>query len=231
MQHMRSPIDVVLSIRPTLTDLVILDIGCGSGGLVREMIAEGGKVYGIDPGTEAIRKATTAVPAGNFMEGAAEKLPFDDRSFDVVTMVNSLHHVPEQSMLTALLEAMRVLRSDGVLMIMEPLASGSFFAALRPIDDETDMRQAAQQAIGSAIEAHLMSRKATLTYSREDAFSGVDAFFDFISSVDPTRRKTVAANAPAITANVLACARRGEDGLLLFDQPIKVDILEHVGHS
>jgi ubiquinone/menaquinone biosynthesis C-methylase UbiE len=48
-----------------------------------------------------------------------EKLPFNDRAFDFITVVCVYHHVPPErrSMLTA--EAVRVLRPGGMLCIIE----------------------------------------------------------------------------------------------------------------
>lgn len=227
MQLSKSPLGVLRSIRPSLAGLTILDIGCGTGGLVRELLAQGADATGIDPGPEAIRKARIDAPQADFVAGSAEALPFEDASFDIAVMVNSLHHVPEASMDLALSEAIRVVRPEGAFVILEPLARGSFFEAMRRVEDETVVRASAQRAISRAISASVVRRNAVMDYDREDFFPNVRSFLEFLVAVDPARQATVDANLDAITANVLDAAQRTEDGRLSFIQPMKVDILGH----
>lgn len=183
-------------------------------------------MVGIDPGVDAIRAAMAAVPQANFVEGMAEALPFDTATFDLCTMINALHHVPEMAMQAALREAARVVRPNGVVIIVEPLATGTFFSALRLVEDETVVRLAAQRAIETATRSGVLVRRATLNYIRCDVFRTVDGFLDRIVAVDPSRRETVEQNKSAVRAAVLAAAERDSEGSLIFDQPIKADILE-----
>jgi SAM-dependent methyltransferase len=63
-----------------------LDVGCGPGAaleiLARLVGAE--HVAGIDPSNSFVEMARSRVPDADVRLGAAEALPFDDRSFDVV---------------------------------------------------------------------------------------------------------------------------------------------------
>ncbi|HEY8635194.1 MAG TPA: methyltransferase domain-containing protein [Candidatus Dormibacteraeota bacterium] len=63
-----------------------LDVGCGPGAaletLARRVGAE--NVAGIDPSKPFVEMAMSRVPGADVRLGAAEALPFDDRSFDVV---------------------------------------------------------------------------------------------------------------------------------------------------
>ena len=159
---------------------------------------------GIDPAADAIREAAAAVPQASFVEGGAEALPFDDAAFDIAVMVNALHHVPEMAMQAALGEAARVIKPNGSLIIVEPLASGNFFAALRPIEDETVVRRAAQFAIETAVLSGVLARTATLQYVRREAFPSVRGFLDRIVAVDPSRREVVERDC----ASPLLCLQR-----------------------
>ena len=98
------------SVVPSLAGVRILDVGCGSGGLARLLAEEGAEVTGIDPNLEALTAARTLAPAARFEEASAEALPFEDAAFDVVLVVNALHHVPLDAMDRALAQAARVAR-------------------------------------------------------------------------------------------------------------------------
>jgi ubiquinone/menaquinone biosynthesis C-methylase UbiE len=52
-----------------------------------------------------------------FVEGSAEKLPFDDRCFDTVVMTFTLCSIPDAAL--AVREMRRVLRHEGELRFLE----------------------------------------------------------------------------------------------------------------
>jgi ubiquinone/menaquinone biosynthesis C-methylase UbiE len=206
-----------------LQGLRVLDVGCGEGALARQLAADGAWVTGIDPNAQAIFKAHAGAPDARFETGTAEALPFPSHAFDLVVMLNALHHVPVTDMDTALSEARRVLRHHGALIVIEPLASGSFFEALRPIEDETEVRHQAQAALARA--GSQFSSHHSLTYVRRETFNTVDQFIARVVAVDPARQASVDANRERIVAAVRRAAQVTGNGELAFDQPIKADIL------
>jgi ubiquinone/menaquinone biosynthesis C-methylase UbiE len=95
----------------------VLDVGCGSGAVTRDLarrVGERGLAVGLDPSPELLTVARgLAEEAGlsdrvEFREGNALRLPFPDRSFDVVVCATVLSHVPEGE--AAIPELARVLR-------------------------------------------------------------------------------------------------------------------------
>jgi ubiquinone/menaquinone biosynthesis C-methylase UbiE len=84
----------------------ILDVGTGSGLFAEAFAGKGMQVTGLDVNPEMLPAASAYVPSGTFQEGAAEKLPFPVRSFDLVFMGLLLHETDD--MLAALREAHRV---------------------------------------------------------------------------------------------------------------------------
>jgi SAM-dependent methyltransferase len=62
----------------------LLDVGCGPGGLTRELVARAGAdaVAAIDPSPPFVEACRMRNPGVDVREGVAEKLPFPDAAFD-----------------------------------------------------------------------------------------------------------------------------------------------------
>ena len=63
----------------------VLDVGCGPGGLTRELAQRVGEenVAAIDPAPQFAAACSERHPAADVREGSAEQLPWEDASFDV----------------------------------------------------------------------------------------------------------------------------------------------------
>ena len=84
----------------------VLDVGTGSGVFAEAFSSGSLRVTGIDPNSELLDIARRLVPGGTFVEATAEKLPFDDASFDLVFLGHVLHEIDNPD--AALSEAKRV---------------------------------------------------------------------------------------------------------------------------
>lgn len=224
MNTIQSALDVIKTAVPVLGQRRILDIGCGEGGLVRQLIDEGADASGVDPGEQAVAEARRKVPGAQFQMAGAEALPFDDGAFDLTVMVNALHHVPTHLMRRALREGLRVVKGSGFFVVVEPLASGSFFEALRLVEDETEVRHAAQAAIRNAVAEGEVRLVRRIDFARQESFADVDAFVERIVAVDPSRRDVALRNRAILSERLNAGAAR-RDGRLLLDQPLTAVIL------
>lgn len=94
-----------------------LDIGCASGYMVSEIANSFPdiKFWGVDVYDKAIDYAKAHYPNINFSVAAAEKLPFQDNSFDLVICYETIEHV--ENPLMSLKEIKRVMSEDGVAII------------------------------------------------------------------------------------------------------------------
>ncbi len=101
----------------------ILDICCGTGSVIlvfAERYPESTAI-GYDFSHGMLRKAHEKNNTGSviFVEGDAAELPFTDNSFDVVACSHALYELKGESREKALREMKRVVRPNGIVLIME----------------------------------------------------------------------------------------------------------------
>jgi SAM-dependent methyltransferase len=99
----------------------ILDLGCGSGWLVRRLakLVPNGSVVGIDVSDEMIRRAQLAgssVPNIQFLHGTAEEIPAPPNSFTKLISVESAYYWHDPA--RGLSEILRVLAPGGSAWIL-----------------------------------------------------------------------------------------------------------------
>ena len=203
----------------------VLDIGCGGGVLARSLSDRGARVVGVDPNSEALAVARQSVPTGTFYQAGAEAMPFADSSFDGAIFLNSLHHVPKRAMNRALREAARVTKPAGPIVVIEPLAAGSFFSVLRTVEDETAVRAAAQEAIAEAIESGSLELLDRSEYLRREHFADLNGFLVRVVAAEPARAAAVEERRPEIEAAFRRYGRIVANGRMALDQPIRAHVL------
>jgi ubiquinone/menaquinone biosynthesis C-methylase UbiE len=103
-----------------LSDRRILDIGCGSGGFLREFVKYGARpknLYGIDLLEERIEKARELNPGIDFRCGDASNLPYEDHFFDIVMQFTVFTSILDSGMKQKIAsEMLRVLKADGTII-------------------------------------------------------------------------------------------------------------------
>ena len=102
----------------------ILDAGCGSGRTLDDLAARG-TVAGVDTSALAVTAARRRGHADVHI-AAVERLPFADRTFDLVTCLDVIEHTPDDR--ATLAELLRVTRPGGTLVVTVP-AYQSLFSA------------------------------------------------------------------------------------------------------
>jgi SAM-dependent methyltransferase len=122
----------------------VLDVGCGPGGLTRELARRVGEenVAAIDPAPQFAAACGERHPAADVREGFAEQLPWDDGAFDatLASLVVAFMSDPEQGVR----EMARVTRPGGtVAACMWDIEGGgmamlsTFWKAARELDPST----------------------------------------------------------------------------------------------
>lgn len=103
---------------------VVLDVATGTGAVAVELVRRKGcSVVGIDQSAEMLDEARRRIALAaatkdiRLVEGRAEEMPFDDGSFDALTVTYLLRYVDDPA--ATLRELARVVRSDGTIASLE----------------------------------------------------------------------------------------------------------------
>jgi len=94
----------------------LLDAGCGAGWSSFWFARRGYDTVGVDLNASFFEPPPT--PGLTLREASALDLPFADESFDVVTMYQTLEHIPDPA--RALREMLRVCRAGGTVCVVGP---------------------------------------------------------------------------------------------------------------
>ena len=115
-QRMRKLFLKDLEINP---DAKVLDLCCGAGQATQELVKHFQNVTGLDASPIAIQRAKRNVPQANYVEAFAEKMPFSDRSFDLVITNTAMHEMDSAQLQQIIEETYRILTPDGQLIIID----------------------------------------------------------------------------------------------------------------
>ena len=184
--------DVIAAELP-LTEAKVLELGCGKAEKTRR-IATTGKVatvvaLEVDVIQHGKNVQTNDLPNVSFRQGAAEAIPCDDASFDIVMMFKSLHHVPTGKMDAAFDEIRRVLKPGGLAWISEPVYAGPFNEVIRLFHDEKAVREAAFGATQRAVTDGRFQLVRQRFFSVASHFRDFDQFEEQVIRVTHTNHR------------------------------------------
>lgn len=184
----------------SLADIRVLDAGCGTGNYTFALAQHVRHVTAIDANQQMLLEARRKAAQKELVQkvtieiGSLPELPFGDNSFDAVMFNQVLHHLEPlgptefKNHRAALLEASRVLRRGGIVLISgcsrRQMSGGFWYHALIP-----DARsRALARTIGSQELRHALREAGFERISRTvplDALIQGDASLDANGPLDP----------------------------------------------
>jgi ubiquinone/menaquinone biosynthesis C-methylase UbiE len=116
----------------------ILDVGCGPGNYTKCMMEKGFVVEGIDLSKGMIKVARKMVPKGIFKIMDMRQLHYSAQTFDGLCAAYSLYHIASDQALDVLREFHRVLKPDGIMILMLQQGKGEGIIP-EPFDEKEKM--------------------------------------------------------------------------------------------
>ena len=115
-------------IRPVVKAKTVLELATGTGMIAKNIVNAAAHIEATDASPEMIAEAKRDNRSAklHFSVQAMFRLPYADKSFDVVIVSNALHIVPQPE--KALAEIRRVLKDDGVLIAPTFTHAGNSFS-------------------------------------------------------------------------------------------------------
>ncbi|PSP68227.1 SAM-dependent methyltransferase [Halobacteriales archaeon QH_8_67_27] len=99
----------------------VLDVGCGTGFATEGLLERTENVYGLDQSVHQMEKAWQKFGKRDrvrFYRGDAERLPFENDTFDIVWSSGSIEYWPDP--VAALVECRRIAKPGGQVLIVGP---------------------------------------------------------------------------------------------------------------
>jgi len=127
-------------LNPTV-DEMILDIGCGRGEIVSACLTAGSNTIGIDYSQAAVDISRETVGDGVIVRASAVCLPFSDKVFDKVAVLDVIEHLDKHDAARCISEVRRVLKPSGMLILHTPNKYEKLISLPRRLHDLLFVRQ------------------------------------------------------------------------------------------
>ncbi len=139
------------------SQLTALDVGCGPGALTAELAARLGtaSVTAVEPSDTFVAAFRERYPKITLRQAPAERLPFDDDSFDACLAQLVVHFMPDP--VAGLLEMRRVTRRQGVVAacVWDHDSSGGPLSLFWDAVHQLDPGATGEAGLAGAREGHL----------------------------------------------------------------------------
>ncbi|MDO5859618.1 class I SAM-dependent methyltransferase [Methanobrevibacter sp.] len=161
-------------------DDVILDIGCGGGVNVERFLKmTSDKVFGVDYSQLSVERSIDLNLSSieeercEIIRASVSELPFEDRSFDIVTAFETVYFWPD--FVNDLKEIGRVLKDDGIIFIANEALPNEDDERQKHIVELLDMKIYSQDELERSLREAGFSTIKSFVKESKDSFTGDDA--------------------------------------------------------
>lgn len=156
-KHARKLYDLVIKAMNRFEYTSVLDVGCGTGNLLSEILKRKKVgIAGIDISEKMLEIAKKRLgEETDLRNGDSEHLPWKNNSFDMVICTDSFHHYPDPK--AVLNEIRRVLNTGGKVIIADPWAPTPFRQIanlILPFNKGGDVRLYSESEMKNLLEEH-----------------------------------------------------------------------------
>jgi ubiquinone/menaquinone biosynthesis C-methylase UbiE len=201
MKKINSPFELINK-KLSLSGKNVVDVGCGTGDLVRALNEKGAIAVGIDTQKMLLKGGINPETEDKkFICGSAELLPFCNEFADIICYMASFHHIPSDNINLALEECKRVLKISGSTVFLEPVPQlGSYYELLKLVEDEREILALSYKAIKSLCNMSFILNTEEYFFM-ERSFSDYEKLLKIFVN-DDTERSVILLKAKEITENL-----------------------------
>jgi SAM-dependent methyltransferase len=170
----------------TLSELRVLDFGCGCGRIARHMLPLVRELHGIDPNRRSVAWCARNLSNGTFLAGGREPtLPFPDGRFDLVWAWSVFTHLPAVSQRPWLAELTRIVAPGGLILFTThgPPRAGDLRPELKAVFDRGELVVRFDEAPGTNLCAVYHPRQ----YVVGELLAGLELVRTFAPEQEPER--------------------------------------------
>jgi predicted TPR repeat methyltransferase len=157
-------VEELLRLLPDRPD--VLELGVGAGERSTRMLAERGRLTGVDVSTAQLDRARRRVPSATFLHADITDLELDAASFDAVVAAYVLNHVPTEELGPLLRRVAAWLRPGGYLLATfaaednpgwtgEWLGVAMYFAGLAPEENRRLVEAVGLEIVDDELEVSI----------------------------------------------------------------------------
>ncbi|MCB9078592.1 MAG: methyltransferase domain-containing protein [Anaerolineaceae bacterium] len=227
MQKVASIFEIIRGVT-SVQGKTVVDVGSGAGSLARWCARQGARTVGVEYFSRPLVKSKERPPEAGlqYIQAQGELLPLGRDFADIVIFAFSLHHIPIPFMFKALSEAQRILKPKGLLLVLEPLAEGSGFELLRIIEDETEIRRYAYEALYQAEQVGL-TPVAEKFFVIEHLYADEEKMVQSFIDVDVRRQEKLNTLKREFKERFYELGVPSDEGYL-FETRLRLDVLRNV---
>ncbi len=104
----------------------VLDFGCGTGDLLALLLERSSACHGVDHSPESVARVNQRFQGHPRWRGASplkgQQTQYPDGSFDLITLIETLEHIPAEQSVPLLAELKRLLKPGGTVFVTTPFA-------------------------------------------------------------------------------------------------------------